>query len=531
MTQNITPNEKLINWWTETTFDAKEYYYLKDNGDLILKQSPYHPERIIAGFNPENAAVVLNALTEKFAEVTAKVQELAQEWQETTDKLKLSGKINRIKEYLLHTNAVGDFNSLFSTLQEWEASLNTLEEQNYRQRVALVSLAEELAGTKNNTWKDAAQKLKEISNQWRELGYVDKHKGDELWLRLEKARDAFFERKREFQEEQAKEMLHNLDLKIEIVDKAEILAASDHWKETTESYRKLMEEWKAIGRTPHDKNEELWHRFILAKNTFYERKKAHFEKIQSEQEANYTIKLALVEKAEAMKESKDWNGTSRAYAQLMDEWKNTGRVPPDKTDELWNRLNAAKDHFFNSKREQMELSRVEQEDNYAQKLALVKRAETIKESSQWREVTEEMNELMEEWKKIGPVPRTHAHTVWEQFISARKYFFERKDANREQRRQYAEKQVQYKLDQTKNFLHKLKQEYREENERIHDFKQALENITPGNKEEELRNHLHKLISQSEIRIEQKTIKINDVTRELEELEEKHQTRAVSEKKE
>ena len=45
----------------------------------------------------------------------------------------------------------------------------------------------------------------------------------------------------------------------------------------------------------------------------------------------------------------------------------------------------------------------------------------------------EMNELMEEWKKIGPVPKEHLSDLWEQFISARRFFFDRKDADRERR--------------------------------------------------------------------------------------------------
>ena len=76
-----------------------------------------------------------------------------------------------------------------------------------------------------------------------------------------------------------------------------------------------------------------------------------------------------------------------------------------------------------------------QEENYAQKLALLKRAEMLQDSTQWREATEELNELMTEWKKIGPVPRKHSNEIWERFIGARKKFFERKDANREKRKQ------------------------------------------------------------------------------------------------
>lgn len=526
MTNDVTQNSPMQAWWENVDLQTKEYCSLKEDGELVLKTTPHYSERVIASLTIENAEAALNALKEKFPEVEAKVTELDQEWKEADDRLKLIGKVARLKDYLLHTNAIGNFEALFQSITGWEKEIDELTEQNYKARAALVMQAEELA-MHSETWKETSLVFKEIGDQWKSIGFVDKTRNDELWNRLEQARDKFFERKRQYQEEHEKELLQNLDLKMELVEKAEQTAATDHWKENTEIFRQLMDQWKSIGRTVHDKNEELWNRFILAKNSFYERKRIHFEQIQAEQEANYALKLALVEQAEEMKESTDWNKTSQAYAALMDEWKKIGRVPAERSDELWDRLNAAKDHFFNGKRQHFETVRVSQEDNYAQKLALLKRAEALKTSSQWRETTAEMNELLDEWKKIGPVPREHINTLWEQFIAARKFFFDRKDADREKRKKHAEKQTQYKLDQSRSFLHKLEQELKEEEERVVDFKEALQNITPGNKAEELRNHLTKLIQQSETRLIQKAEKIKTVMQELEEIEKKNAA-AVSE---
>ena len=138
-----------------------------------------------------------------------------------------------------------------------------------------------------------------------------------MWNRIEAAKNKFYDRKRQNHEDVNKELLQNLDLKMEMVEKAEKLAASDSWKETTEAFHNLMEEWKKTGRTIHDKNEELWHRFITAKNTFFEKKKAHFDVIQTEQEANLQAKSALVEKAEALKDSTEWNVTAQAFTCLL----------------------------------------------------------------------------------------------------------------------------------------------------------------------------------------------------------------------
>jgi ElaB/YqjD/DUF883 family membrane-anchored ribosome-binding protein len=154
------------------------------------------------------------------------------------------------------------------------------------------------------------------------------------------------------------------------------------------------------------------------------------------------------------------------------------------------------------------------QDNYAQKLALVKRAEALQNSTQWREATDELMELMEEWKKIGPVPREHNNEIWEQFNKARKRFFERKDANREQRKQHAEKHKLQRVERAHEFVKQLEEEIQEEKERLEDFRNSIQNITPGRKAEELRLHLEKLISQTENKIQHKQAKLEDARKQV-----------------
>lgn len=513
MTQETTMNHPLQDWWNAADFEGKQFCDLKENNKLFLRAGTHHPERVISTLTPENADHAVKALKDKFSEVQNRVEEMEIEWDSTDDKLKLYGKVTRLKDYLLHTNVIGDLGTLISDVAEMEKQLHGWMDEHYEARLKLVEQAEEAAKTSED-WKETTQLFKNYSEDWKSAGYVDKERNDTLWNRLEEARTQFFERKRTHHEEQEKEMLQNLDLKIEIAEKAEGLAASTRWKETTETFHKLLDEWKTVGRTMHDKNEELWNRFITAKNTFFEKKKEHFDFIQKEQEANYHIKLALVEKAESLKDSEDWNGTAQEYADIMTQWKATGRVPVEKADELWGKMCAAKDHFFDAKRQHHETVRISLEDNYAQKMALLKRAETIKNSIQWRTATEEMNELLEEWKKIGAVPKEHSTKMWENFIAARRYFFDRKDADREKRRQYAVQAAERKIEQKKTFLHKLEDELKEEQEKLADFKTAIENITPGNKAEELRAHLTKLIAQCEHKIIQKEQRIADVNKEF-----------------
>lgn len=503
-----TQDDLLTQWWQDASFDGKQFVSLKEQGALTLNATPFSNERVVATLKPENAEIAVKALVDKFAEVQQKVQELQQEWDAAPDKMKVHSKVARLKDYLLHTPAVGDFGALLGLLNEWDEELTRMTNALYQAKLAIVEEAERI-GRESSQWKEGAQTLKDLGEKWKGIGYADKKLHDDLWERMEKARDLFFDRKRAAQEEQEKELMRNLDIKMELVEKAEQLAASEKWRESTDAFKNLQETWKKTGRAGGDKNEQLWHRFQEAQNVFFNRKRIHAEKISKEHEENYAKKLALVEQVEALKESKDYNQTTVLIHKLNDEWRAIGKTPPEKGDDLWNRFKEAQNYFFSHRRVHLENLKVTLEDNYAQKLALVNRAEALKNSTIWREASEEMSELFEEWKKIGPVPKNMGDILWERFIAARKHFFARKDESRERRKLHIEKAEQQRLQNTQDFYRKVQQELADEKERLADLKEALTNVTKGPKEKELRAHLTNLIADSEIKIKNKITKVEE----------------------
>lgn len=313
------------SWWDRLNFEGKDFTELRPDGMLMLKGTPYAPERELQMLHPDSAEATVKALTDKFGEVQTKVRELASEWNLSEDKKKLSGRVERVRDYLLHASAIGDFAPLYQQVGLWDNHLQEGADKAYAERLALVEKAEALAA--GDLKKEGLNELRELTESWKGTGYVDKLRADALWQRFETARDTFYNRRREQQDAERAELQSNLDLKNELVDKAERLAASDDWKNSTAAFNELMDGWKATGRTFHDKNEALWQRFITAKNVFHDRKKEHFKEIQGEQEGNHEKKVALIARAEELSDSTDWNKTTDAYNALMEEWKAVGRVP------------------------------------------------------------------------------------------------------------------------------------------------------------------------------------------------------------
>ncbi len=496
MSQELTFD--LSSWWNGISFDGKELFTLTEDGKLTIYAGKDGKERVLAEVTAENAESVLEPLKEKFASLQTRVNELNTEWNNTEDKLKLADKVHQLKNQILSANALGNIDALATALAPAEQEIAKRYDENYAYRLKLAEEAETLAEA--SEWKETTNALRELIDKWKASGHTDKQRSDKLWSRIDAARNKFNERKQKYFEDQEKDLLGNLDLKLDLVEQAESLINSVEWKKTSETFHRLTNEWKTIGHTLSKKNEELWQRFIAAKSAFFDRKREHSDRIAQEQEQHFVVKSALVEKAEALKDSKEWNNTAIAYAALMEEWKKAGRVGGEKGDELWNRFLAAQDHFFTAKKRHTEEIRIMHEQNLARKTELLQRAERIKNSTNWNDTTAELNELLDEWKTIGPVAREHSNKIWEEFIAARKHFFARKDANREQRKQHFEQIKTVRSVQAREMVAKLLTDIKEEEDKLVDFKSALENITPGKKADELRKHLEQLLIDGEQKI-------------------------------
>ncbi|MBS1643680.1 MAG: DUF349 domain-containing protein [Bacteroidetes bacterium] len=495
--------------------DLQAFARIKEDGTLLLKATPFSTERVLATLQSSTADAVLHSLKERFKDLAAKVDELAKEWEATEDKAKLGSKVARITDYLQHAVAIGDFLPLYQQAARWDNHLQGLTEKGIAAKRSIVEQAEAIAN--GAEVKDIIMTLRDLAERWKKIGHTDKDKDDELWKRLEVARDKIYEQRRLNHEAEIAELNNKLDLKMEIVEKAEQFAASEDWKDATEGFKVLLEQWKEIGHTFNDKNEALWQRFITAKNVFFDRKKQHYEVIHEEQEKNFEAKNLLVLDAEQLANSTEWNKTANAFDALMDKWKEIGRVPREKENELWDRLNKAKDIFYKAKRQHFATLKVTYDDNYAQKMALITRAEQLQRSMDWRNATDEFGELMEEWKKIGAVAREHSEPLWERFTKARRSFFDRKDADRDKRRAHYDRTQNDRISQTEAFLRQLKQEIKEDEENLADHHESLSKLGDSKIDRQIRANLEKLIEQSGPRVAKKLEKIAAVEAQLAEL--------------
>jgi hypothetical protein len=69
----------------------------------------------------------------------------------------------------------------------------------------------------------------------------------------------------------------NRSKKEQLCSQAESLSWSTNWKETTQTFKKLHEQWKQIGSAGRDDEDSLWQRFRAAQDKLNERRAAFYE--------------------------------------------------------------------------------------------------------------------------------------------------------------------------------------------------------------------------------------------------------------
>src|SRR5690606_22168765 len=103
-----------------------------------------------------------------------------------------------------------------------------------------------------------------------------------------------------------------------------------------------------------------------------------------------------------------------------------GPVPPSQNRSLWASFNALMDRFYDNRSIYFELKELDRKKNLESKLELVEKAEALKEVKDLKNAIKALNDLHEEFKHIGPVPRDDQEALWQKFKGASDAVYDRR---------------------------------------------------------------------------------------------------------
>ena len=325
---------------------------------------------------------------------------------------------------------------------EWKRWVNVSVQEELCQE------AEALLAEENE--EKAALALREIDARWKQAKEAPKDQAEALWTRFKAARDQVKSRTDAFFAKQAEELGENLRKKEVLCEKAEALAESTDWLKTAEELRRLQAEWKETGPVPRAVSQRLWERFRRPCDRFFSRWQEHRDQRSHEWADNLARKEALCEKAEALRDSSDWEAASLELRRLQAEWRTIGAVKKSRSEAIWQRFRAACDHFFDRYKNRDEHARhaaLEARERICADLEVLLPAEGG-EAEAPADLVARVQAAQTAWRQAGGLPHDQMEALDERFARVRDRLvetfaraFEGTDLDPEATRRKAEKLV------------------------------------------------------------------------------------------
>jgi hypothetical protein len=178
--------------------------------------------------------------------------------------------------------------------------------QRLEAKIAKIAEAESLRETlptSHKAWEQVTEKLNELRSELGKIGRTFGGSSDELWNRFKAVDRWAYKERSSFYRDRKKLLKNALDVKMQIVLKAEALAQRTDFAEASKEMKQLQQEWKDSGFAPKKATDELWARFRAAGNVFFDSlrgahgeeravKQVAYRQAQGMQSARQAIELA-----------------------------------------------------------------------------------------------------------------------------------------------------------------------------------------------------------------------------------------------
>lgn len=320
---------------------------------------------------------------------------------------------------------------------------------------------------------EAASRLRQLHAEWREIGPVVKDLRDSIWEEFKEASAVINRKHQEFFDERKNREKENEDAKIALCEEVEKIDFTEfttfaQWDEAAQKVKDLQAKWKTLGFASRKVNNELFARFRKANDIFFDAKNAFTQGVKDNLQANLEKKIALCEKAEALKDEDELRKNLDEVIKLQAEWKKIGSVPRKHSDTIWERFTTACNKFFDRKKEKDVARRNEENANLEAKREIIVKLKAVPLDGDRRDILKIVKDLQAQWNGIGYVPLKQKDKIYKQYREVCDSIYEAINEKREDERR---QNFQGQLNELKGDDKKLRNE-RERLLRVIEQKQA-----------------------------------------------------------
>jgi len=275
---------------------------------------------------------------------------------------------------------------------------------------------------------------------------------DPVEERFHQAIRKFNKKRAEYNERIEKQRVENLEAKNEILQQLkDLIQNEENMNKAFERFHELQARWRSVGPVPsaNVKDLQLTYKFLIDK--FYDFIKINRELQDLDQRRNLEAKLHLCEQADELLMESSLNNAFRKLHQIQDKWRETGPVPRDKKNEIWDRFKATCDKLFERRKEYLDQASGQRAKNLEEKIKLCEAVEAIHteegwKHKDWQDTTAKIGEIQAAWKKIGPADKKVNDEIWNRFKGACDNFYKAKNDFYHKRKQEFAANMQMKTE-------------------------------------------------------------------------------------
>lgn len=272
------------------------------------------------------------------------------------------------------------------------------------------------------SFKEVENQLKLLQNDWEDIGPVPNEDWEVLkdayWTEVR----SIYERINRYYDDRREAQKENIRLKKELIESTSAIVATveeidgvKSWDAKTKEIIEIQNKWKTIGYGPKKENEEVWKTFRGICDEFFAAKKEFFGEVNQKFDAIADKKVALIEKAEALKTSTDWKETANKLIQLQQQWKQLGHSGKKNEQKLWKKFRNSCDAFFNARQKHFAEQDQAYADNLTEKEKVLAEIDGLKLPSDKSEALKTLRELSAKFNAIGRVPIKTKDKIYKAF--------------------------------------------------------------------------------------------------------------------
>jgi soluble cytochrome b562 len=304
-------------------------------------------------------------------------------------------------------------------------------QENFLKKTDLLDEMKKLMEDESDITK-AREQFQQLREKFLATGHVPQAAAADIYNRFRLYNDNFYRSLQLHRDLFRMELSKNLEIKNKLVRQVEGLMKLPSIRKSLEYLHDYHKQWREAGPVPRSRNEELWKRFKEASDSVYRRRDEHMVALEEQRTKNLELKSALCEEAEKAAAAdypsmKDFREGDKVFAELDKKWRAIGRVPKEQNDLIWNRFRDARKAFHTRRNAESHKADAGLQENLRKKQTLLNQVKELSTSTDWKNSAQKIIRIQNDWKQIGPVPRSVSDKIWKEFREAADTFFKNKE--------------------------------------------------------------------------------------------------------